>query len=413
MAIVSPWKQDFPVFTTYQELCYLDSAATCLTPKRVADAMHYYQCHLHANSHKGLYQLSANVTAQVEKARERIAEFIGASDQNTIVFTSGTTESINLIAYSCIASRLTPDSNIIISAAEHHANLLPWQRLCQQTGASLRVAPLDQYGVIDIAQLKALVDSHTALISISHSSNVIGKINPVQNICQFGRQRNIITVIDGAQAVCHGGINVEAIGCDFYVFSGHKIYGPTGCGVLYCRINVIDQMQPYQVGGGVIDNVTYESSRYLSGPLKLEAGSHNVIGIIGLVEAINYLDDIGWPDITHYLKTLSGYMQKSLSQLNVIKPVVPNSFITTHLDTQATPYLTSFQLDKVHSHDVASMLDSKNIAVRAGHHCAQPLHKALGINTSVRVSLGLYNERSDIDRLIDGLAQTHKLLLIE
>lgn len=431
MSIISPWKRDFPVFSAHAHphLCYLDSAATCLTPKRVADAMHQYQCYSHANSHKGLYQLSANVTAMVECARERIAGFVGAPSQENIVFTSGTTESLNLVAYSYFVNEANPKtlisstSNIIISAAEHHANLLPWQRLCQQYGATLRIAPLDESGIVDLTQIVALTDSNTVLIAINHSSNVIGRFNPVKKICQFARQKNIVTVIDGAQAVIHGGVNVDDLGCDFYAFSGHKLYGPTGCGVLYCRTGLIEQMRPYQVGGGIIDSVSYEDSRYVSGPLKFEAGSHNVASIIGLVEALDYLEEISWSEINLYLDNLSRYMQKNLSQLGFVKPILNaanysmtrndlSTSTSTSTNTDKFPYLFSFQVDKVHSHDVASMLDSENIAVRAGHHCAQPLHKALGINASVRVSLGIYNARADVDRLITGLDNAYQLLMI-
>lgn len=429
MSIISPWKQDFPVFSAHAHphLCYLDSAATCLTPKRVADAMHQYQCYSHANSHKGLYQLSANVTEIVERARERIAQFLGASSQQNIIFTSGTTESLNLVAYSYFVNeanlkpQISSTSNIIISAAEHHANLLPWQRLCQQYGATLRIAPLDENGIVDITQLVALADSNTVLIAINHSSNVIGQLNPVKKICQFARQKNIVTVIDGAQAVIHGGINVDDLGCDFYAFSGHKLYGPTGCGVLYCRTGLIERMRPYQLGGGIIDSVSYEESRYITGPLKFEAGSHNVASIIGLVDALDYLEAISWPEINFYLDNLSRYMQKNLAQLSFVKPILnvvdkpidSKGLEVTSSNTDSVPYLFSFQVDKVHSHDVASMLDSENIAVRAGHHCAQPLHKTLGINASVRVSLGLYNDHSDVDRLITGLDHAYQLLMID
>ncbi|MGB1199007.1 MAG: aminotransferase class V-fold PLP-dependent enzyme [Thalassotalea sp.] len=415
MSTVSPWKRDFPIFSSqaHPDLCYLDSAATCLTPKRVADAMHHYQCYSHANSHKGLYQLSAKVTECVERARCRVAEFIGASSQHSVVFTTGTTDSLNLVAYSYVEEKITADSNIIISAAEHHANLLPWQRLCQQYGASLRVAPLDECGAIDFTKLVALVDSNTVMIAIAHSANVIGRFNPVKKICQFARKKNIATVIDGAQAVTHGPINVNDIGCDFYAFSGHKLYGPTGCGVLYCRTDLIEQMRPYKVGGGIINNVTYDNCSYLSGPLKFEAGSHNVVSIIGLVEALDYLDDISWKDINNYLGSLSRYTQQCLAEFNFIKPVITNSVAAIELDRGLAPYLYSFQLDKVHSHDVASMLDSENIAVRAGHHCAQPLHKALGLNSSVRVSLGLYNNTADIERLANALKHTYQLMAVE
>ncbi|WP_448563537.1 aminotransferase class V-fold PLP-dependent enzyme [Thalassotalea ganghwensis] len=415
MSIFSPWKRDFPIFFSHAhpDLSYLDSAATCLTPKHVADAMYHYQCYCHANSHKGLYQLSASVTERVETARQRVADFLHASSPESIIFTTGTTESLNLVASSYIAQKMSPDANIVISAAEHHANLLPWQRLCHQVNAELRVVKLDERGVIDFANLVEQVDHNTVAIAVCHSSNVIGKFNPVKKICQFARQKGIPSIVDGAQAVCHGMVDVEDIDCDFYAFSGHKLYGPTGCGVLYCRAQLIEQMEPYQVGGGVIEDVTFAQSRYLSGPLKFEAGSHNVASIVGLVEALDYLEDISWKDINQYLDNLSRYMQKSLAELDFVQPLIGKSFDGTINEVATSPYLFSFQLRGVHCHDVASMLDSENVAVRAGHHCAQPLHQLLAKNASVRASLGIYNSYSDVDRLVNGLSHTHLLMAID
>ena len=415
MSIISPWKRDFPIFFSHAhpDLCYLDSAATCLTPKHVADAMYHYQCYCHANSHKGLYQLSASVTERVESARQRVADFLHASSPESIVFTTGTTESLNLVAASYIAQRMTPESNIVISEAEHHANLLPWQRLCQQYNAELRVVKLDQQGIIDFAKLIEEVDHNTLAIAVCHSSNVIGKFNPIKKICQYAKQKGIASIVDGAQAVTHGMVDVEDIDCDFYAFSGHKLYGPTGCGVLYCRAGLIDEMQPYQVGGGVIEDVSYNQSRYLKGPLKFEAGSHNVASIVGLIEALDYLEDISWKDINQYLENLSRYMQKSLSELSFVQPLIDKCSDSTARNEQVAPYLFSFQLNGVHCHDVASMLDSENVAVRAGHHCAQPLHQRLGKNASVRASLGIYNSYSDVDRLVNGLSHTHLLMAID
>jgi len=416
MPTVSPWKQDFPIFSyhAHPNLCYLDSAATCLTPKHVADAMFHYQCFSHANSHKGLYQLSANVTEIVEQARDKVANFLGAESANNIVFNSGTTEALNLIAYSFVEPILMSDcsgraKNIVISAVEHHANLLPWQRLAKQYDVELRIAPIDDFGDIDLAMLATLLDENTAVLAFTHCSNVIGKFTPVGDICRLAKSKNIPTIIDGAQAVAHGPVNVKNIGCDFYVFSAHKLYGPTGCGILYCRSELLEQMRPYQLGGGMINSVDFTDSDYISGPLKLEPGSHNVASIVGLVEAIDYLNDISWSDISLYMNKLNHYLSQSLIELNYFKPII-SAVEPSQTKGGKSPSLISFELDSVHCHDVASLLDSENIAVRAGHHCAQPLHKSLGINASIRVSLGLYNGYEDIDRLITSLHGIHQLM---
>ncbi|MDC1256034.1 cysteine desulfurase, partial [bacterium] len=397
-----------------------DSAATCLTPKHIADAMFHYQCFSHANSHKGLYQLSANVTEKVEHARTTVADFLGAEHANSIVFNSGTTEALNLVAYSFVEPLLikakldnnSDQKNIVISAAEHHANLLPWQRLAQQYQAELRVASIDESGQIDLLSLAGLLDHNTVVLAFTHCSNVLGQFNPASKICRLARSKNIATIIDGAQAVAHGPVNVKEIDCDFYAFSGHKLYGPTGCGVLYGKGDIFEQMRPYQLGGGMITSVDFNKTNYLSGPLKFEPGSHNVASIVGLVEAIDYLHYITWPEINKYIDNLSHYLFKSLAELNYFKPVIERKILESKFKKNKRPSLYSFQIEGVHSHDVAGLLDSENIAVRAGHHCAQPLHQALDINASIRVSLGIYNDYSDVDKLINGLSQAHRLMAI-
>lgn len=420
MSIVSPWKHDFPIFSSHAHpnLCYLDSAATCLTPKHVADAMFYYQCFSHANSHKGLYQLSANVTEKVETARDTVAQFIGADSGQNIVFNSGTTEAINLVAYSFVEPILLDTEqpqklNIVITEAEHHANLLPWQRLEQQYGVELRIAPLATDGTIDVAKLANLLDSNTCMLAFSHCSNVLGLMNAAQKICQLAKAQSIPTLIDGAQAIVKGGVDVNKIGCDFYVFSGHKLYGPTGCGVLYGKTGHFNEMRPYQLGGGMINSVGYHSSDFISGPLKFEPGSHSVSSIVGLVEAIDYLNDISWKDVNSYMDNLARYMRQSLEELPYYRPLLTNKISgSNELISPKLPTLVSFQIANVHCHDVASLLDSDNVAVRAGHHCAQPLHKTLSVNATVRVSLGLYNGFGDIDRLVAGLDHCYQLMSV-
>jgi len=421
MSIVSPWKQDFPIFSSHAHpnLCYLDTAATCLTPKHVAEAIFHYHCFSHANSHKGLYKLSASVTEKVEYARGKVAEFLGAQSSDNIVFNSGTTEALNLIAYSflepiLIEAQLRHESaNIVISAAEHHANLLPWQRLSQQYNAELRIIPLANDGTIDFTKIPTLLDKNTCLLAFSHCSNVIGKFNAVDKICRMARSKNIPTVVDGAQAISRGGVNVTTLDCDFYVFSGHKVYGPTGCGVLYAKLEHYERMRPFQLGGGMIDVVDFKQSQFINGPLKFEPGSHNVSSIVGLVEAIDYLNDITWSEINNYLDNLAMYLHKSLSELPYYQPLIKRLKSNVLVQkNEKYPSLLSFQLANVHCHDVASLLDNDNVAVRAGHHCAQPLHKMLGVNSTIRASLGIYNDFNDIDKLVAGLDHAHHLMAI-
>jgi cysteine desulfurase / selenocysteine lyase len=418
MSNISPWKKDFPIFVpqAHPYLCYLDTAATCLTPKHVAEAMFHYQCYSHANSHKGMYQLSTSATEKVEQARQKVAGFIGAQKEQSIVFNAGATEGINLVAYSFVEPLMIKAlskgecCNIVISAAEHHANLLPWQRLAQQYQVELRIAPLSLDGTIDLARLSVLLDEQTCILAFTHCSNVIGKINEAEKICRLARNKNIPTLIDGAQAVLRGDINVQAIGCDFYVFSAHKIYGPTGCGVLYAKSHLLEQMRPYQLGGGMVNTVDFQQSEYLYGPLKFECGSHNVAGIVGLVEAIDYMNDLSIKDINLYIDDLALYMHKSLGELSFYRPVIDEK-LTLKNDEMAS--LVSFQCEDLQCQDVASLLDSENIALRAGQHCAQPLHKVLRMKATLRVSLGLYNGYADIDKLIAGLIHCHQVMAME
>jgi cysteine desulfurase/selenocysteine lyase len=409
MAMMSAWKHDFPIFSSHAhpKLCYLDSAATCLTPKHVATAMYHYQCYSHANSHKGLYQLSAKATELVENSRNKVSEFLNAAARSELVFTSGTTESINIVANSFVAPKMSSDANIVISSAEHHANILPWQKICQLHNAELRIAPLTLAGIIDTEALAGLLDKNTVIVAISHVSNVLGFINPVAEICQLAQLKGIAVLVDGAQAVAHGNVNLADMGCDFYTFSAHKLYGPTGCGVLYAKGDHLTQMPPYTLGGGIINRVTFQEAEFINSPLKFEPGSHNVIGIVGLVEAIDYLNDISWFDITQHMSNISAYLVDKLNELSFINPLLG------HVNgVQSLPSLISFQLEGVHAHDVASILDSENVAVRAGHHCAQPLHQLFDVSATVRTSLGIYNSYEDIDRLVVALTNAYQLLAI-
>lgn len=415
MSMNSPWKNDFPIFSinAHPNLCYFDSAATCLTPKHVAEAIYHYQCFSHANSHKSLYQLSANATELVEQAREKVANFVGAVDNEKVVFTASSTESINLVAASFVHERLTKHSNIIISAAEHHANLLPWQALCKSVGANLRVAPVTSQGQIDVTALAQLIDSDTVFIAISHVSNVLGVINPIKKITAVAHQKNVPVLVDGAQGVRYGPVNFTELDCDFYVFSAHKIYGATGCGVLVCKRQYIEQMSPFQLGAGIAQSVSYQEVIYTGSALKFEPGSHNVAGIVGLVEAIDYLNDITWSEITAHIDALSAYLFEQLRDFSFIKPLVflPNNefYSNNTSDVVQCPSIFSFTMSDVSCQDVASFLDDSDIAVRAGKQCAEPLHQQLNLDASLRVSLGIYNGFDDIDRLAAGIKNLHQL----
>ncbi|MBL4941649.1 MAG: cysteine desulfurase [Colwellia sp.] len=412
---MSLWQQDFAVFSLHPELKYFDSAATCLMPKVVADAMHYYQCFEHANSHKGLYPLSANATKTVEKSREKVADFIGASigasNAQEIIFTASTTQAINQVAQGYVKQQINAlaikdrVANVIVSEAEHHANLLPWQILSQETGVELRIAPITLSGTVDLKALSLLLDKNSVLVAINHVSNVLGTVNPIAEICQLAHKKSVPVLVDGAQAVGHIKVEVEKLSCDFYVFSAHKMYGPTGIGILFAKQVYLEQMQPLIVGGGIVTKTSFTEHYLLPAPLRFEAGSHNVAAIVGLSTAIDYLTAIPLAKRQNYLQQLSSYLIKEMSHLSFIKPLLAFEQLTT-------ASIFSFVVDGVHSHDVASCLADDNIAVRAGHHCAQPLHRKLTIATSIRVSLGLYNSHADIDKLIISLRKVQQLLTI-
>ena len=403
MKIISDWKKDFPLFssTAHQDLHYFDSAATCLVPKIVAECSYHYLTQEHANSHRGIYQLSNNATVKVEQTREKIKDFIKAHYPKEIIFCSGTTEAINIIAKGFIKPKINANHNIIISQAEHHANFLPWQMLCQQTGAELRVIRLNKNHVIDIDHLSSSIDTNTLLIAVNHISNVLGTTNPVKEICNIAKKNNVPVLIDGAQAIGHYDINVSDIGCDFYAFSGHKMYAGNSCGILYINKSHHDSFIPVTLGGGIVDKVTNEETRYVKSIQKLEAGTLNTGGIMCLSAAISYLNNIDKKEIKQYLNQVSTYLLNQLSQLSFIKLISPND---------ETASIIAFMMNGVHSHDVASILDSNNIAVRVGHHCAQPLHQYLGIKNSIRVSLGIYSQQEDIDELVSTLVSCHEML---
>lgn len=398
-------KQDFPVLSIVNSsspLSYLDNAATCLIPKPVADIIHQYNQFSHANSHRGFYKLSADATEFVEKSRHKVANFINAELAESIVFTVGATEAINLVANGFVKPRLTAKHNIIVSIAEHHANFLPWQHICEESGASLRVVNIDNDGRIDMEHLETLLDEQTFIVSINHVSNVLGTTNPIKVICEKARRYNSLVLVDGAQAVAHNAIDVKNLGCDFYTFSGHKMYAGMGSGILYGRTEYLEDMSPITLGGGIVDKVTVNEVNYSPSPIRFEAGTRNTSAISGLVEAINYLERLSHESIVEHIHALARYLSEKLKELSFVEPLIP-------LNNQS---IVSFRISGLHGHDVSTLLDQDNIAIRAGHHCAQPLHQYLGVSNSVRVSLGLYNTKEDINRLIKSLKSAHTLLAL-
>lgn len=411
----SPWKQDFPIFLphAHPHLCYLDSAATCLTPKHVADAMFHHQCYMHANNPKGGFQLASYLTDVVEQARDKVATFLGVKNSEEIIFTRGTTDALNMVAYSYLEPKLAQArqsgelSNIVISAAEHEANILPWQRLANCYGAELRVIPLNEQGLIDVARYTSLLDKNTRLVAVSHCSNVLGLNNPVEQLCKIARNKNIVTVVDGAQAVSQNRVDVSRLGCDFYIFSAHKLYGPTACGAAFIRSNLLDMMRPYQLGGGSTNCVGVEQSDKVSVQQKLELNIHNIVGIIGLVEAIEYLEDISWQEVNQYLANVSAYLHDRLNLLPYYQPLVSSK----HKPVNHTR-IASFQLQGVNSMDVAVLLDYEGIALSVGTHSAQSLHQLFDVDASIRVSLGIYNDYQDVDHLIAALGSVHRMMTV-
>ncbi len=383
------WKNDFPVFED-QSLVYLDSAASAQKPAVVLDAMREFDAHQYANIHRGVYKLSETATARYEAARAKVRDFLGAGSEHEIIFTRGTTEAVNLVAHSFARPRLGPGDEILITHMEHHANIVPWQLVCEQTGAALKVAAITDRGEVDLEAFAALLGPRTRMAAIAHVSNALGTINPVRDMVTLAHDKGVPILVDGAQAVPHLPVDVQEIGCDFYAFSGHKLYGPTGIGALYGKREHLETMPPYQGGGDMILSVSFEKTTYAPAPQKFEAGTPNITGAVGLGAAIDYLTGIGWPAITSHQQELQAYAEPLLTSIDGL-----------HLIGTAPQRagLFSFVIDGIHPHDVGTFLADDNIAVRSGHHCAQPVMERFGVPATTRASLGLYNTPSDLDAL--------------
>lgn len=397
-------RSEFPIFAeqrTGKPLVYLDSAATTQKPHRVLCALETYYRTQNSNVHRGVHTLSQQATQAFEAARKRVAGFINAPLTCEVIWTRGATESLNLVAQSFARPRLSEGDEIVLTHMEHHSNIVPWQMVCEQTGAKIVVAPIKDDGSLDVEKLAGRLTGRTKLLAVTHVSNALGTVNPIHEIVRMAHDAGVPVVVDGAQAVPHAPVDVQALDCDFYVFSGHKMYGPTGVGVLYGKAEHLDAMPPYQGGGDMILSVTFEKTTYNSLPHKFEAGTPNIAGVIGLGAAAEYLASIGMDRIAAHEAELLAYGTERLAALEGLRLIGTAAHKAGVL---------SFTMDCAHPHDIGQILDDVGVAVRAGHHCAQPVMERFGVPATARASLGLYNRREDIDALVEGLQTVREIL---
>ena len=397
-------REDFPILARRvndRALVYLDSAASAQQPAAVIDAVAGYARAHHANVHRGLHTLSHEATTLYEAARERVRQFINAATSAEIIFVRGTTEAINLVAQAHGRARLEPGDEIVVSWLEHHSNIVPWQLLCGQTGAVLRVVPIDRRGVVDFDAYAHMLGPRTRIVALAHVSNALGTVLPLRQFLDLARARGITTLVDGAQAVPHQQVDVQELGCDFYAFSGHKMYGPTGIGVLYGRERILGQMPPWQGGGEMILSVSFTGTTYNHLPHRFEAGTPNIAGAIGLGAAIEYLEAIGIDRIGRHEQDLLQYATARLED-------IPGLTLVGTAPEKSS--LVSFTVAGIHPHDLGTVLDAEGIAVRTGHHCAMPVMEYFGVPATTRASFGLYNTRAEIDALHAALIQAIRML---
>ncbi|GLU31449.1 cysteine desulfurase [Trinickia caryophylli] len=402
-ADVARWRRDFPILESTahgKPLVYLDNGATTQKPLPVIEAERAYYLTTNANVHRGVHLLSQRATEAYEAARARVARFVNAARAEEIVFVRGTTEAINLVAQSDVRPRVQAGDEILITAMEHHANIVPWQLVCMQTGATLKVVPIDDSGSLDVDAYARMLSARTRLVALAHVSNALGTINPVAQLIELAHARGVPVLVDGAQAVAHLGVDVRALDCDFYAFSGHKIYGPTGIGVLYAKAARLDAMPPWQGGGDMIRSVTFEKTEYNAIPWKFEAGTPNIAGAIALAAALDYVDAIGIDALAAHEAALLDYATDAMRALPGVRLV----------GTAARKAgILSFVHDAVHAHDIGTILDRCGVAVRAGHHCAMPVMQRFRVPATVRASFALYNTRAEIDALLDGMAKVQEV----
>jgi cysteine desulfurase / selenocysteine lyase len=390
-------RQDFPILRQRvhgQPLVYLDNAATTQKPQQVIDRLVRYYAEENANIHRGVHVLSVRATEAYDAARETARRFLNAADSREIVFVRGATEGINLVAQTYGRTHIAAGDEVVISEMEHHSNIVPWQMLCAEKGARLRVIPITDAGELRLEEYERLLSDRTRLVAVTHVSNALGTINPVGEILRLAHDRGVPVLVDGAQAIAHMPVDVQALSCDFYVFSGHKVFGPTGIGVLYGRAALLETMPPYQGGGDMIRSVTFERTLYNEVPHKFEAGTPHIAGAVGLAAALEYAAAVGLDRVASHERTLLAYGTDALSD-------VPGLRLTGTAGEKAG--ILSFVLDDVHPHDVGTILDRAGVAIRAGHHCCQPLMARLGVPATARASVALYNTTDDIDVLVRAL----------
>lgn len=396
-------KKDFPILEQKingKNLVYLDSAATTQKPKEVINSLNNYYNETNSNIHRGVHTLSQKATEKYEKAREKIANFIDASSSKEIIFVRGATEAVNLVANSYARPLLRENDEILISQMEHHANIVPWQMICEEKKAKLKIIPIDKSGELIMSEVKELINEKTKFISLNHVSNSLGTINPIKKIIDIAHQKNIKIMIDGAQAVQHLEISMKDIDADFYCFSGHKMYAPTGIGILYGKKELLEEMPPYQGGGDMIKSVTFEKTTYNDIPNRFEAGTPNISGAIALGKAIEYINQIGIRNINKHEEDLLNYATSKLKKINEVKIIG---------EAKEKAAVLSFIIEGIHPHDIGTIMDSHGIAIRAGHHCTQPIMDFYNVPATARASFAIYNTKEDVDELVKAIEKCIKV----
>ncbi|MGL5888269.1 MAG: aminotransferase class V-fold PLP-dependent enzyme [Bacteroidia bacterium] len=407
---VEKLRADFPILNRYvhatsksqgKQLVYFDNGATTQKPQQVIDVIDRYYSHYNANIHRGVHALSQEASAAYEAARKTVARFVNAASEQEVIFTRGTTESVNLVAHSFLRRILNAGDEVLITGMEHHSNIVPWQLVCEERGAILKVVPVTDSGELDTAALDTLLTPHTRIFAFTHVSNTLGTVNDVKALTALAHSRNVAVLIDGAQAAPHLAIDVQEIGCDFYCFSGHKTYAPTGIGMLYVRSDMMQSMQPYQGGGGIISTVTFEKTTFVEGPLRFEAGTPNIEGAIGFAAALDYMNAAGIANIAAHEHQLLMYATAQLEQIEGMR-------IIGNVPCKAG--VISFVVGNLHPYDIGTILDQQGIAVRTGHHCTQPLMQRFGVPGTVRASFALYNTHQEVDLFIAALHKALRML---
>ena len=396
-------RHDFPILARDvrgKKLVYLDNAATSQKPRVVIDAVMRYYEQENANIHRGVHFLSQLATSEHDRARQAVRGFINASDVKELIFVRGTTEAINLVAQTYGRVNVASGDEVLITAMEHHSNIVPWQILCEEKGAKLRVAPINDRGELIVAEFAKLLTSRTRIVAVAHVSNALGTVNPLAQIIELAHEKNIPVLVDGAQAVPHMKVDVQALGCDFYTLSSHKMFGPMGIGVLYGKAELLQAMPPYQGGGDMISSVTFEKTTYNKLPFKFEAGTPDVAGAIGLGAAVEYLNEIGIDEASKYEHELLVYATEKLSAISGVR------LIGTAKERAG---VISFVIENVHPHDVGTILDQEGIAIRTGHHCAQPIMDRFGIPATARASFAFYNTKEEVDALVNGIIKVQEV----